>query len=113
VALRSAIILLILLITLQVASAQSRGGTVTGQVKDPSGAVIPNAIVTLTSNSGAVQTAKSQPDGTYSFRGVAPGTYTVSATYAGLSQAGVVAIQLTGAETVRGDIAMKPAEVTQ
>ena len=98
---------------LRPAQPQSRGGTVTGQVKDPSGAVIPNAVVTLTSNSGTTQTTKSLADGTYSFRGVAPGTYTVSATYKGLAQAGVVAIQLTGSETARGDIIMNPAEVTQ
>ncbi len=106
-------ILFILLIGVGVAQAQNGGGAVTGQVKDSSGAVIPNATVTLTSDSGQAQTAQSKSDGTYTFRSVPPGTYTVSATYKGLAQNGVVVVQVTGGQIARGDLLMKPAEVTQ
>jgi hypothetical protein len=114
-------IVLILLTTFEVVDAQvppqqsrGNGGTVTGQVKDSTGAVIGKAAVTLTSNNGGkALTTQTQGDGTYTFRGVAPDTYTVSATYNGLTQSNVVAVMLNGTESVRGDIVMKPAEVVQ
>jgi hypothetical protein len=117
----AAVVILLLVANLTLVNAQNPpqrplsagGGTVTGQVKDASGAVVPGATVTLTSGDGAAQTAPAQADGTYTFRAVTPGTYTVSATYKGLTQSGVVAVQITGSETARGDIVMKPAEVTQ
>ncbi len=112
--LRTALILLILLTNVRYSNAQNApGGTIGGQVKDTSGAVIANAAITLTSDSGATQTAKTQANGTYTFHGVQPGTYTVSATYNGLTQNGVVAVMVNGSETVKGDIVMKPAEVIQ
>ncbi len=89
------------------------GGVVTGTVKDSTGAVIPNVTVTLTSDSGATQTTQTKTDGTYLFRGVKPGTYTVSTSYKGLAQASVVAISVSAGQTARGDVSMKPAEVTQ
>src|SRR5271169_3407811 len=100
--LRTVTIVLILLTNLLPAYAQNsaeqpwpgNGGTVTGQVKDSTGGVIPNAAVTLTNSSGASQTVQSQADGTYLFYGVQPGTYTVSATFKGLTQDGLVAVQL-------------------
>jgi hypothetical protein len=66
-----------------------------------------------TGSSGTSQTVQSQAEGTYLFHGVEPGTYTVSATFRGLTQSGVVAVQLNGSETLRGDIVLKPTEVTQ
>jgi hypothetical protein len=106
-------IIFILLISLGLAQAQNGGGTVSGQVKDSSGAVIPNATVKLSTDSGQTQTTQTKSDGTYTFRGVAPGTYTISATYKGLAQNGVVAVQASGGQIARGDVLMKPAEVTQ
>jgi hypothetical protein len=71
--------------TLSAARSQN-GGSVTGTVKDRTGAVIPNAAVTLTDEAGAAQTTKSQGDGRYVFRSLNPGTYTISAYYKGLEQ---------------------------
>lgn len=118
---RSVVFVLILLIDVKPGSSQeppqhpplAGAGTVTGQVKDSSGAVLGKASVTLTNDSGISQTAQTQDDGTYVFRGVAPGTYTVSAAYKGLAQSNVIAVMMNGSETVRGDIVMKPAEVIQ
>jgi hypothetical protein len=50
-----------------------------GTVTDPTGAVIPNATVTLTAASGATQSAISDKSGTYSFPGLPPGAYTLQA----------------------------------
>lgn len=110
---RTVLLVLILVTNVRSGSSQVAGGSVTGQVKDTSGAVIANATVTLTSNNGATQTTKAQTNGTYTFHGVQPGTYTVSAASGGLTQNGVVAVMVNGNETVHGDIVMKPAEVIQ
>jgi hypothetical protein len=82
------------------------GGTVQGTVKDDTGGVIPGAVVTLTDQSGATQTVNSGRDGSYTFRGVAPGTYTVSATYTGLQQASVTAVTVSPGQAATGNIVM-------
>ncbi len=87
-------------------SAPRTTGAIRGNVKDDTGGVIPGAVVTLANPSGTIQTVKSGGDGTYVFRGVAPGTYTVSATYAGLQQEGVIAVSVTAGQGVTGNIVM-------
>lgn len=82
------------------------GGTVHGTVKDDTGGVIPNAVVTLSDDSGTVQTVSSGRDGAYTFRAVPPGTYTVSATYGGLRQEGITAVAVTAGEAAAGNITM-------
>ncbi len=81
-------------------------GTVQGSVKDDTGGVIPGAVVTLTDQAGTVQTVNSGRDGNYTFRGVAPGTYTVSATYAGLQQQGVIAVSVAPGQAATGNVVM-------
>jgi hypothetical protein len=58
------------------ARAQSTG-TLHGQVLDPSGAVVPDATVTL-SQDGKIITARSGQDGTYLFRALPAGSYSLS-----------------------------------
>jgi len=89
------------------------GGTVTGTVKDTTGAIIPGAVVTLTGDDGKTQQAQTGADGVYTFRGIAPGTYSVSAASKGLDQAGGVAVLASTGQIARGDVIMKLAEVKQ
>jgi hypothetical protein len=65
--------------------AQRPAGTLQGRVLDPSGAVIPQAQVTVTSASGTTASAVSDGSGSYQVRGLAPGDYTVNATSAGFA----------------------------
>ena len=59
-------------------------GDIAGVVKDPSGAVVQNAALTIKSlDTGATQDAKSNAVGEYRFRLLKPGRYTVSATQSG------------------------------
>jgi len=81
-------------------------GTVRGTIKDGTGGVIPNAVVTLANEKGTVQTAKSSRDGSYTFRAVAPGAYTVSATYGGLRQEGLTAVVVSAGAAASGNIVM-------
>lgn len=66
-------------------AAQSGTGTVRGQVKDPSGAVVAQATVTLRSPSGETQIRHTNRQGTYEFRNVAPGVYRVAITATGFA----------------------------
>src|SRR5437867_3264580 len=54
-------------------------GTLRGTVTDDSGAIVPGAKITLTANSGTVNTAVAGADGSYSFTGIAPGDYVAQA----------------------------------
>jgi hypothetical protein len=82
-------------------------GTVTGTVADDTGGVIPNATVTLTDGNGQTRSVKTQGDGSYTFDNVQPGTYTVSADFAGLTQTGAVLAQVEASKAAAGNIVMK------
>jgi hypothetical protein len=60
-------------------------GILRGQVADPSGAVIPQANLTLTSAAGVSKTATSDESGQYAVTGLAPGQYTVKVQAPGFS----------------------------
>jgi len=72
--------LLFTLIGTNKAFAQMDQGAIVGIVQDPSGAVIPEAQITLTNtDTGLVLTTKSNDSGNYFFGPIKTGTYTVSA----------------------------------
>jgi hypothetical protein len=62
-----------------VSVAQSDLGTVTGFVKDPSGATIANAKVTIRNNRGVEREATSNDSGYFTITNVPPGLYTLVA----------------------------------
>lgn len=68
------------------AHAQFRA-SIQGTVTDPTGAVIPNAQVTLTDNAtNASQTATANSEGVYNFGQLAPDHYTITATAQGFTK---------------------------
>jgi hypothetical protein len=79
----AALLFTFLLGALATASAQTTS-SLHGQVADPTGAIIPGASITL-SGVGKPVTAQSDSGGNYSFRGIAPGNYTVTTTVAGFT----------------------------
>ena len=58
--------------------AQSDLGTISGYVKDPSGATVPNAKVTVTNLSGVQRQAITSESGYYSITNIPPGFYTLT-----------------------------------
>jgi hypothetical protein len=81
--------------------------TVRGHIADPTGALIPGAIITVSNSAGkTVATATADSGGAYSVGGLAPGTYTVKATYEGFAPATTPAIQITVGQSKRVDISM-------
>src|SRR6266700_7185245 len=70
------------------AIAQVDAGAVRGTVTDPTGAVVPNAKVTLTNNAtGLSVTAVTGTDGTYTFGPVKIGPYNVAVEASGFRKA--------------------------
>src|SRR5215469_14169161 len=68
------------------AHAQFRA-SIQGTVADPTGAVIPNATVTLTDNAtNATQTATANSEGVYNFGQLGPDRYTITATAPGFTK---------------------------
>ena len=85
---------LLLLASGGVVSSQSVQGVITGTIMDPTGAVVPNATVTLINVATNIsQTTTTGGDGSYRFSLVPPGTYTIdvkAANFAEVKETGVV-----------------------
>jgi hypothetical protein len=76
------------LATIPAAAQSTTSGDVTGLITDPSGAVLPNAPITLTNTqTGATRTQKTNASGSYRFSLLDPGTYTVSVSPQGFQPA--------------------------
>lgn len=84
-------------------------GALSGTVTDPSGAVIPNATVTIENTSnGAKRTVTTNGEGHYTASNLPPGTYTVSAAASGFEAQPTGATVLVGT-TTPADIHVAPA----
>jgi hypothetical protein len=101
--------LILISLTAVVLFGQGRG-TVQGTVKDATGGIIRGATVSLNADAGTVQTVTSGPDGTYVFRNVTPGTYTVNASTKGLQQANTSIVVVTALQTASANLTLVPAE---
>jgi len=81
-------------------SQTSATGALTGTLKDSSGAVVPNATVTITNNGTAqVRTAKTESDGTYRFGLLPPGEYKVRSEATGFRSLEVPSVSIVVTET--------------
>src|SRR5689334_10447254 len=77
-------LLLTMVASLPMAAQSLTSGDISGVVTDPSGAVVPNATVTVKSaETGATQTATTNAQGVYRVSLLKPGPYTVSAQSSG------------------------------
>jgi hypothetical protein len=86
----------------------SAGGIVQGTVKDSTGAVIPNATITVLDGTNTIATGTTKPDGTFTLRGVAPGTYSLTVTRSGLQQASPMLIQVAIGQPATANVTMVP-----
>ncbi|MGH9402471.1 MAG: carboxypeptidase regulatory-like domain-containing protein [Terriglobia bacterium] len=66
--------------------AQSDFGTISGYVKDPSGATVPNAKVTITNQTGLERQITTDTSGHYAVTNLPPGFYTMTAEAAGFQK---------------------------
>src|SRR5947207_6766114 len=70
---------LLILLGLPLYFAQSDLGRISGFIKDPSGATIPNAKVTVRNDSGVERQTTTNQSGYYTVTNVPPGLYTMTA----------------------------------
>ena len=106
--------LLFLMSSVHRASAQFDTASVVGTVRDSSGAVVPDAKVTLTNTAtGVSQTRTTAPDGNYEFVAVRPGDYLVTAEKPGFSIALTDNVQVQVAARMRVDLSMAIGQLTE
>jgi hypothetical protein len=95
--------LLFVLLVLSVSSLMAQTastGALTGTIKDPSGAVVPGATVTLTSlDTAQVRTATTSAEGTYQFSLLQPGNFRVRIEAAGFKPLEIPSITVSVTET--------------
>jgi Carboxypeptidase regulatory-like domain/TonB dependent receptor-like, beta-barrel len=96
----------VLLLLPTLSPAQSFNGAITGVVRDSSGAVVPDAALTLrnVATNQVSGTAVSGAQGEYSFRNLAPATYELLATKTGFQQVVLPDIVVTLSTQVRVDV---------
>lgn len=76
------------------------GGAIQGSITDPSGAVVPNATVTILSpDTGSSKTVTTDKGGFYSVGPLNPGTYTVTVVASGFEHLSVTTVVRTGTVT--------------
>src|SRR5213083_2801399 len=110
----SVILLIFALPVLRTVYAQSARGTITGIVKDPSGAVVPGADISIVEKaSGVVTQATSTEAGVYRAPYVPPGKYKISASLAGFKTAVADNVDVLVGQTVTVDFALEVGQVTE
>jgi len=88
--------------------AQTKSGVIRGTVTDPSGAVIPDATVNITTPDGhTLASAVSDASGAYQTRNVAPGTYIVIVTAHGFAPSASKAITVAPGQTRQFDVKLE------
>ena len=81
-------------------------GILRGQVADPSGAVIPQASLTVSSTTGVSRTGASDATGQYAITGLKPGQYTVTVQATGFSSFTSPPVRITAGQVQRLDISL-------
>ena len=98
---------------LGVVTAQT-GGTITGEVKDQTGALVPSAAVTVTNAAtNLARNTESNSAGIYSFPGLIPGKYQVKAVAPGFQTAVTNDIELQVQQTARVDFSLAVGQSAQ
>lgn len=83
-----------------VASAQTITATLTGEVRDPNGAVVPGAAVTATSiETGLSKTSQTNEDGRYTITFLQPGSYNITIEKSGFAKSERPNIKLETGQT--------------
>ncbi|MBV9505370.1 MAG: TonB-dependent receptor, partial [Acidobacteriia bacterium] len=104
-----AAILIPLLMSSGLLTAQSTFGTFVGTVRDPSGSVVPDCAITLTNTGTSAQrSAVTDKEGGFVLVNIEPGSYDILMQAAGFEPLSLKNLQLTSRQTVRvdGDLAV-------
>jgi hypothetical protein len=89
-------------------------GAITGIVTDPTGAVVPNAKVTLTSpETGSTRTTTTGPNGSYAFAQINPASYTIEVQAPGFRTAEQTPIIVTVSQTATVNVRLEVGQASQ
>src|SRR6202167_735719 len=106
--------LFLLLMQCQCAFGQVDEGAITGTISDPSGAVIPNAQVTLiNTDQGLTLTTTTNGSGVYTFSPVRIGHYSVSAAAPGFTTTKQSNLQVAVGQQLQVNVQLKPGAESQ
>ncbi|HWZ50345.1 MAG TPA: carboxypeptidase regulatory-like domain-containing protein [Granulicella sp.] len=93
--------------------AQQTLGSLVGAVADATGAIIPNATLTVVNDqTAAVRITKTNASGAYSLNDLAPGTYDITITAAGFNTQKVQAVTIQADRTATQNLRLKAGEVS-
>ena len=96
------------------AVAQQETATITGTVKDMTGAVVPKATVTVTNTQTSISVKTEADDqGTYVIPSLRPGEYSVTAERAGFQKTVRTGVTLQVAQVARIDVTLQPGQLTE
>src|SRR5947209_15790430 len=104
--LRAALLALIVLLCAGLALAQSDLGSISGFVKDPSGAVVPKAKVTVKNESGLERQATTNDSGYYTITNIPPAFYTISVEVSGFKKYESKANKLDASAALSADVTL-------
>jgi hypothetical protein len=114
--LNSRFLLLLILFLLPIGlQAQNIRASVSGTVTDPSGAVVPDAKITIVNAETGVVVfdGTASGAGVYSAPSIPPGTYNVNVQAMGFAQSKITGVTLQVDQRARVDVQLKPGEVAE
>src|SRR5215469_2922188 len=115
--LRTFVVLAIALLILASGAAvwsQTVQGVITGTVTDPTGAVVPNATVTITNTGTNIsQNTTTGSDGSYRFSLVPPGTYTLEVKAANFAAVRASGLVVEASQTIPYNVKLELAKAQQ
>ena len=112
--LRAAVLALIVLLCFSTAFAQSDLGSISGFVKDPSGAVVPRAQVTVRNEAtGTERRTNTNESGVYTVTNIPAGLYTVSAEAPGFKKFDALHNKLDPSAALAVDVALAVGAATE
>src|SRR5271157_4745901 len=101
--------LIVLSLVTTAAAAQTSTGTLRGRITDPSGAVIAQATVLAATADGRSVTVVTNNQGIYEFKGLGPGSYSVTAVAKGFATDQEEGVNVISGQTQQLDIALQIA----
>ncbi len=108
------ILLLLCLLTGRLAFSQADQGAITGTVQDTTGAVVPNAGVTLTSTDTGLQLqTHTDQSGVYTFSPIKIGNYSITATAPGFQTTNQQNVHVDVQQRLEANIQLKPGAATE
>ena len=111
---QASLLLLSIGLLLGVHAQSSTAGNITGTVRDPQGAAVPKAEVTIVEEkTGASRTVTANDDGFYNVPSLPPGIYTISTAPAGFKKTVTTGVQLHVSENLTVNLELQVGQVTE